>query len=114
MATKKSAVLLVRNRDKACWHCGATDGLSVHHRRNRQMGGSKVLDRADNLILVCSLWNGLMESDSQSASTARDWGHKLNSWDGFDMPVLDYPTQTWWLLDQQGNRAVSEPPLYLI
>ena len=78
------------------------------------MGGSKLLDRADNLMLICSMWNGLIESDAKAASMARDWGHKLNSWDSFDMPVFDYPTRTWWRLDQFGGKQETEPPSYLI
>jgi hypothetical protein len=114
MATKKSAALLVRQRDSHCPHCGETEGLAVHHRRNRQMGGSKVLDRPDNLMLICPIWNGLLESDSKAAQLGREWGHKLNSWDGFDTPIFDYTTKTWWLLDQFGNKHQTEPPLYLI
>jgi hypothetical protein len=111
---KNSTAQKIRQRDASCYHCGETDGLSIHHRKNRQMGGSKVLDRADNLILVCGTWNGLMESDAKAATLARDWGHKLNSWDGFDTPVFDYPTRTWWAIDQFGGKHQTEPPMYLI
>lgn len=111
---KKSIWVLIAERDASCFHCGATDGLSVHHRRNRGFGGSKLLDRADNLMIVCSLWNGLMESDAKAANLARDWGHKLGSWDDFSMPVFDYPTRTWWQLDQVGGKTQTNPPSYLI
>lgn len=111
---KNSTAQQIRKRDASCFHCGETDGLVIHHRRNRQMGGSKLLDRADNLMLICSMWNGLIESDAKAASMARDWGHKLNSWDSFDMPVFDYPTRTWWRLDQFGGKQETEPPSYLI
>lgn len=111
---KKSAALIVRNRDTHCPHCGATEGLVIHHRRNRQMGGSKVLDRPDNLMLICQVWNGAIESSAADANTARDWGHKLSSWDGFDNPVFDNTTKTWWLLDDKGNKQLCDPPLYLL
>ena len=39
------------------------------------MGSSKVLDTLQNVILVCSLYNGAMESDAAVANEARDLGH---------------------------------------
>ena len=113
MATNKQMKLL-RERDKACYHCGQSDTLVPHHRRNRQMGGSKLLDRLDNLMLVCASYNGLMESDSATANQARDYGHKLASWDDFSTPVFDIGTSLWYQLDERGGREVCDPPSYLI
>lgn len=114
MATKKSAALLVRQRDSHCPHCGESENLVVHHRRNRQMGGSKILDRPDNLLMICAAWNVEIESNADAANQARDWGHKLNSWDGFDTPVFDKPQCVWFQLDQFGGKQSCDPPLYLI
>jgi phage terminase large subunit GpA-like protein len=114
MATKKSAALLVRQRDSHCPHCGQSENLVVHHRRNRQMGGSKILDRPDNLLLICAAWNVEIESNANAANQAREWGHKLGSWNGFDTPVFDNTESQWWLLDQFGAKHKTTPPLYLI
>jgi hypothetical protein len=113
MPTNKTITTL-RKRDPYCWHCGTTDGLAPHHRRNRQMGGSKLLDGLDNLMMVCSVYNGLMESDAAVASAARDYGHKLNSWSDFATPVFDLTNQTWYRLDNKGNKEPVEAPNYLI
>ena len=111
---KPSVAQLIRKRDVSCFHCGETDRLVIHHRKNKRMGGSKILDRADNLMMICSYWNGLIESDAVAANTARDWGHKLSSWDGFEMPVFDHPTRTWWKLDKLGGKEQTDAPSYLI
>lgn len=114
MAFSRQMSLKLKERDGHCWHCGATENLVLHHRRNRGLGGSKLLDRYDNLIRVCSTYNIAMESQADIASTARDMGHKLGGWDGFDTPVYDKALGQWFLLDQFGNKFPSAPPSYLI
>lgn len=78
------------------------------------MGGSKQLDRFDNLIRVCAALNYAMESNANVANEAKDMGWKLGSWDSFDSPVFDRVAMTWWRLDERGNKEQVEPPLYLI
>lgn len=114
MAFTRKMSLQIKERDSHCWHCGETDDLQMHHRRNRGMGGSKSLDRFDNLIRVCAWLNYAMESDAAVASEARDKGWKLGQWDGFDTPVYDQALGRWFLLDQFGNKFPSAPPSYLI
>jgi hypothetical protein len=80
------------------------------------MGGSKSkeLRGYPNLILVCAIYNGQMESDSRIAQRARDYGHKLSSWDNTDDPVFDVAEQQWYVLDEKGNKKItSEPGLSL-
>jgi hypothetical protein len=91
-------------RDKYCWHCGSTDNLAPHHRKNRRAGGSKLLDRLDNLILVCQNYNFLMEADAEVAKQAREFGHKLRSWDDFGVSLFDRVTGTWYVLDLEGGK----------
>jgi ribosomal protein S27AE len=91
-------------RDKWCWHCGATTDLAPHHRKNRRAGGSKLLDRLDNLILVCQAYNFQMEANAEVAKQAREFGHKLRSWDDFSVSVFDRPTGTWYVLDEEGGK----------
>lgn len=114
MAISKAILKKLIERDDHCWHCGTTETLAPHHRRNRQMGGSTKLDRLDNLIRVCSAYNGAMESDPQVARQAKDKGHKLSSWDDFNTPVFDIVTGLHYLLDSKGGKGVTEPPSYLI
>lgn len=107
----------LRARDLHCWHCGIDQGLVPHHRRNRQMGGSKLLDGLDNLLLVCSQYNGAMESDPEVAAQARQDGHKLGSWESFARAVFDYADGCWYELDTSGQKRKvdadnQEQPLF--
>ena len=109
MGISNSIRNLIYDRDKSCWHCGAWENLQVHHRRNRGFGGSKLLDRADNLILVCAAYNYAMESDADIAKLAKERGHKLGSWDGFDTPILDVPMGIWYTLTSDGRKVKGLP-----
>ena len=97
-----------------CPHCGATEGLQTHHRRNRGMGSSKLLDRFDNLLRVCAYLNYAMESDAALASEARDMGWKLGHWDSFEHPYFDRVKMTWYTLTEAGEKIKADPPNYLI
>jgi hypothetical protein len=78
------------------------------------MGGSKKLDRADNLIRVCAGYNFAMESDPDIAEDAREKKHKLGSWDGFDTPLFDNGLGAWFILTEKGDKLPSQPPQFLI
>lgn len=79
------------------------------------MGGrGNKLDRPENLIRVCAQYNFEMESNANTASQARDYGHKLGSWDGFDTPVFDVSLGSWFILTNDGRKVPSGPPMYLI
>lgn len=111
---KNSDLKKLRERDSWCWHCGVDSDLVPHHRANRGMGSSKVLDTLQNVILVCSRYNGLMESDASVANQARDLGHKLSKFASPTAPVFDNWAKKWFTLDEKGNKHESEPPSYLI
>jgi hypothetical protein len=114
VALTRKMIIHLRERDPYCLHCGDDLHLVPHHRRNRGMGGSKSLDRYDNLLMICAAYNGLMESDAKVAEEARDLGHKLGQWQGFDNPVFDSITKEWFVLDKAGNKTPGSPPMYLI
>ena len=114
MALTQKQIKTLWARDPYCPHCGADTGLQTHHRRNRQMGGSKLLDRFDNLLRVCAWLNYAMESDPKVAQDAREHGWKLGQWDGFDTPIYDAMQGHWWQLDDKGNKFRSDPPMFLV
>lgn len=78
------------------------------------MGGSKLLDRVDNLIRVCPAYNFAMESDPVTATQAREFGHKLESWRDFSEPVFDLYAGLWFNLTTDGKREQTNPPSWLI
>lgn len=96
-------------RDYACAHCGATEALVVHHRINRQMGGAKGKNNPRNLpanlLILCSAFNVLIESNADAASLAMRNGIKLQSWQEPETTPVWYAAESaWYLLDNQGNR----------
>lgn len=78
------------------------------------MGGSKIADNLQNVILVCADYNGRMESDANVAAEARDFGHKASKFSAPGHPILDYTRKVWFTLDKQGGKTEVEPPSYLI
>lgn len=111
---KTSDYAKLRERDGWCWHCGTTETLVPHHRANRGMGSFKALDTLQNVIMVCAVYNGLMESDADVANQARDNGHKLSKFASPTAPVFDMALRKWYYLDEKGNKYETEPPSYLI
>lgn len=92
-------------RDRACYHCGATEDLIPHHRSNRGMGGARSKDVPSNIIVMCAVINGLMESDPLVAETARDFGWKISRYEDPGVkPVFDANTGFWFRLDNNYNR----------
>lgn len=99
----------VYERDQGkCWHCGTDQNLSIQHRANRGMGGSKSRDNAANLILLCWYVNFEMEASDKKARIARVAGWKLSQYDDPTVvPVWHHPSQQWLLLDDAWNARVN-------
>lgn len=104
----KSLWLKVLQRDVSCWHCGRMDDTLVpQHRKNRGMGGSKLLDVPSNLIALCSAANVLMESDAEFREKAIFYGWKLESWQFPDsVAVYDAMKGDWFLIDDDWSRTL--------
>lgn len=95
---------LIVKRDQHCvihhhnyhpdFHYAACSGeLAIHHRLNRGMGGSKSRNRVANGLLVCTVANGLMESNADYAAKARVFGWKIRT----DNEVATVPVWVPWL-----------------
>ena len=99
----------LRTRDKdQCWHCGTDEQLTVQHRANRGMGGSKLRDNPANLILLCWFVNFEMEASSAKAEIAKRYGWKLLQTDNpSEVPVWHEPTQRWVLLSNDWGYKVK-------
>lgn len=114
---------IIHRRDQHCvihyqsyhedYHYTACSGeLVVHHRRGRGMGGSKTRNRIANALLICSVGNGLLESDADFAALARRNGWLLRS----DFEIETVPVWVPWLqrsvfLDDTGH-YLSEGTLH--
>jgi hypothetical protein len=63
------------------------------------MGGSKLRDTAANIVVMCSSFNGLMESDEAHANMGRLYGWKLRPWEtASEVPLWHQPTNTWRII----------------
>lgn len=96
----------LRRDGGACIHCGETERLSPQHRAGRGMGGSKLLNRPSNLIVLCSDLNSRIESDAEMADYARQNGWKIDRWQDPDFEPVWYATEgRWYLLDDFFERS---------
>ena len=93
-------------RDGGCLHCGETEAVAPNHRINRGMGGaSRLADRSSNLVVLCSVVNGLIESDPKWRSQALEFGWKLERWQQSDeCEIYDQRTEIWYLLDDDWQK----------
>jgi 5-methylcytosine-specific restriction endonuclease McrA len=93
-------------RDSYCLHCGLDDDtLIIQHRSNKGFGGSKRLDNTANLMILCSSFNNLIESDAKAAGLAKRFGYKISRYDNpLEMPIYDVVTGIWYLLKDDWTR----------
>lgn len=103
------ALYLARDLHCVCGCVGREDTLVPQHRIGRGMGGSKVLDRPANVIVMCSDMNGRIESDPKLAAVAREYGWKLSRWQvPEDEPFYDLATGSWNLIDNLYQRTITQ------
>jgi 5-methylcytosine-specific restriction endonuclease McrA len=111
--------LLIFGRDAyTCGLCGQVfqDGQLVpHHRANRGHGGSPMSDRPSNILSLCGLCNGLIESDPVSAETARHLGIKISRHDAQiahlkPVKVFVESEREWVLLDDSYGATLTQDP----
>ena len=102
----KLTVARVAERDgRMCAATGVTEGLSVQHRISKGMGGSKVLERPSNGLILEVMFNVRLEQNADDAEHAKRMGWKLSKYDDpTEVPYWHAPSQTWWLADDEGNR----------
>ena len=96
---KKNRRLVYQRDDYRCVSCGTTEGLTIQHRINRGMGGSRsgALDRVENLLVLCGIENQRLESDHGFAREGLYRGYKLRSWENpLEVPVR-YPDGDFYL-----------------
>lgn len=105
MNARQFAKYLARDMHCVCGCMGREDTYVPQHRANRGMGGSKLLDRPANVIVMCSGLNILIEQNADLAAQARAYGWKLERWQSpEEVPIYDRATGEWYLLDNEYQR----------
>lgn len=109
MNGRQFSLYLARDLHCVCGCVGREDTLVPQHRINRGMGGSKLLDRPSNVLVMCSYINGMIEADAVTADIAREYGWKLQRWETPEqVPFYDLATRTWNLIDNDYNRTETK------
>lgn len=104
---KRDLERLFERDNGQCWHCGTTENLTVQHRMNRGMGGSRLRDNPANLILLCWYSNFEMEASSVKAEVARVSGWKIrNGYIPANVPAFHQPSNTWICLNDDWSIKV--------
>ena len=97
------------DRDGGCLHCGDVVTAVPQHRINRGMGGSRLLDGASNIIVLCAYMNGLIEANSHARRAAIGNGWKLERGDDpLLAPVFDVQVGEWFTLTDDFTRVRVE------
>lgn len=97
------------DRDGGCVHCGEMEAVAPHHRINRGMGGSKLLDKPSNILVMCSTMNTAMESSERYATMGRLYGWKMRPWeDPASVPFWHAGRNVWCEIDDK--YGVTELP----
>jgi hypothetical protein len=106
MTPKEFKKLVIRDQGR-CLHCGLEDEtLTVQHRSNRGHGGYKAGNDPANYLLLCSAFNGLIESDAKAAGMARRYGWKLSRYDNpSEKPVYDMVAGAWFILNSDWTKG---------
>lgn len=106
--TRKEWQRLLDRDGGRCLHCGETEALSPHHRRNRGMGGSSNVETnsSANLMVLCSRANLLIEANGDWAQSARVNGWKLRPGESVSRPVYDANVLAWFILDADYGRTL--------
>lgn len=88
-----------------CVSCGRTDTLTLQHRVNRGMGGSKTRDGVQNLVTMCAIENQRLEANPDFAAVGVENGWKLRSWENpLNVPVF-FAFDGWFYLTADGKRT---------
>lgn len=106
MTKKEFAKLLARDNHQ-CIHCGLDDDtLVVQHRSNRGHGGYKAGNDPANYLLLCSRFNGLIESDAKAAGMAKRYGWKISRYQNpAEQPVYDMVSGVWFILNSDWTKG---------
>ena len=78
------------------------------------MGGNKHANSTSNLLSLCGLCNGVIESDADAARQARRWGIKIPTYFAsgahimpVKMPVPGMQLRVWMSLDNHYGTAIA-------
>lgn len=104
MITQKLRKKIYDRDNWECVACGTPAGLTIQHRKNRQMGGSKSLDIPENLITMCAAHNQALEANAEFAEYGRKKGWKIRQWDDPAVYPVRYPDGFFYTLTRRFTR----------
>lgn len=98
----------VYDRDgRRCVSCSSFENLTIGHRINRQMGGSKLRDGFAWLVTQCLGCNVLETISAEVAARHEERGQSLRSWENpLEVAVWIDWAREWRLLDDDGDFRV--------
>lgn len=101
---------IARRDGDYCPHCGATDGLTVQHRRRKGSGGNNDGERPSNGIILCWAMNDAEANTPAGRALAARYGWGLRQHEEpSEVPVFDAMTATWWMLADDWTRREPTP-----
>jgi hypothetical protein len=68
------------------------------------MGGSKLLDKPSNIVVMCSSANGWLESNAAFAQMGRDYGWKLTHGQEPETTPI-WIVDGWYLIDNEFGKT---------
>lgn len=102
---QKTRELVLERDGHRCLTCGTTWDLTINHRINRGMGGSRLLNSPENLTTACATCNSSYENHPEAA---RRFGWKALR--GSDLTAIPVRAANlgWYRLDADGGRVAVE------
>ena len=101
---EQKQIVLERDNYQCCICLCRAD--TVNHRGGRGMGGFKGANTLSNACAICSVDNGLIESDPEMQLLAVQRGVKLSRYDDPATKPLLHPVYGWVLLTDDGGFAL--------
>ena len=108
MITPKLRQMIYDRDGNRCVACGDSNNLTLQHRVNRGMGGSKLYDTPAHLVTMCLTCNLGLESNYSQAEQGRFNGWKISRNAKPEPDPEQIPVKIgsgWFLLDNNGGKT---------
>ena len=94
---------------QCCAACTTTENLTIQHRMNKQMGGSKFREGYEFYLTLCWGCNTALTSDATFYKSGIANGWQINTWENpLTVAVWIAWAREWRLLDAEGGYTVVD------